>query len=320
MRIAIVKLSALGDIVHAMLVLQYIKQALPDASIDWFVDARFSNILENNPDLRTIYPLRLKGQRLGLWRTLQHLKNLARQNQYDIIIDLQGLIKSAFIARVLGKHCIGFDKNSLREPLAALCYDKKFSIDYSENVILRNLKLTCQALNIALPSLHDMKPFLFSMTKALVKPDILIIVGSSWPSKVYPKEHFITVLNALHVKSFIAWGNEKEKADAEFIAHHTQATVLPALSLDELKAIVQNSALIIGGDSGPTHMAWALKRPSITIFGPTPSQRNTLQTDINKIVDAQKPIDARHLNKNDPCIQSIAPHRIIQLAKELLAC
>lgn len=130
----------------------------------------------------------------------------------------------------------------------------------------------------------------------------------------------MTILNALHVKSFIAWGNEKEKTDAQFICDHTNATMLPKMSLNELKTIVQNSQLVIGADSGPTHMAWALGRPSITIFGPTPSERNTVTTAINLTIDCEKAINARDINKHDFCIQQIDPLKIIALAKELLPC
>lgn len=211
MRIAIVKLSALGDIIHAMIVLQYIKKSIPDACIDWFVEEKFAAILENNPDINTIYLLRLKNNLSHLFTEYKKLKQISRTQSYDIIIDLQGLIKSAIVARILGKNCVGFDKKSIRESLAASLYSQHFFISYSENVILRNLKLICKALNIKEPSIETKQPFLYHVSDIAISPVILIIVGSSWPSKIYPKEHFVTILNALHVKSYIAWGNEQEK-------------------------------------------------------------------------------------------------------------
>lgn len=320
MYIAIVKLSALGDIVHAMIVLQHIKTAFPQAHIDWFVEERFAAILEHNPHLRNIYTVKLKGQKKALWNEYQKLKNIAHNNHYDIIIDLQGLIKSAIVARILGKDCVGFDKHSLRESLAAWFYKTTYAIDYSENVIKRNLLLVSKALSFPIESFDHTEPFLFSNTHSDIYPTLLIVVGSSWQSKVYPKEHFITIIRALNVPTYLSWGNEQEKADAKFIVSHSHAVMLPVLTLNELKAIIRNSALVIGGDSGPTHMAWALKRPSITIFGPTPSWRNALTTSINRTIDCGIPIDAKHLNKNGMCIQTIQPEKIISLAKELLVC
>lgn len=317
MRIAIVKLSALGDIVHAMVVLQYIKKQIPKATIAWFVEERFASILENNPHISTVHKLKLKNNKMGFLKEYRKLKKL---EPYDIVIDLQGLIKSAIVAKILGKNVIGFDRNSLRESLASYFYKKSFAISYETNVILRNITLVCKALELNLPDLQTKKPFLYSSSKLEFKPTLLICVGSSWESKIYPKDQFVKVINALHVKTFIAWGNESENESAEFISAKTDAKVLPKLSLDELKSVISNSNLIIGGDSGPTHMAWALNTPSITIFGPTPSQRNTLTTDINLTVDCKKNINAKALNKNDFCIKNIKPKEIIRLSKGLLEC
>ena len=315
MQIGIVKLSALGDIVHAMVVLQYIKKNLPNATIDWFVEERFAGILENNPHINTVHKLKLKNNKLGFLKEYKKLKQL---KSYDLVIDLQGLIKSAIVSRILSKNVIGFDKNSLRESLASYFYKKSFAINYEMNVILRNITLTCKALELEIPNLQTKEPFLYSNSKLEFKPTLLICVGSSWESKIYPKEQFVEVINALHVDTFIAWGNESEKKSAEFISAKTGAKVLPKLSLDELKSVISNSNLVIGGDSGPTHMAWALNTPSITIFGPTPSQRNTFTTNINLTIDCGKNIDANALDKNDFCIKNIKAEKIVHLAKELL--
>jgi len=317
MKIAIVKLSALGDIVHSMVVLQYIKKQIPNAAIDWFVEEKFAGILENNPHISNIHKLKLKNNKLGF---LNEYKKLKKLTPYDIVIDLQGLIKSAIVSKILGKQVIGFDKNSLREPLASLFYTKSFAIAYEENVIIRNITLTCKALKLKVPDLQIKEPFLYSNSKLEFKPTLLICVGSSWKSKIYPKEQFIEVINALHVDTFIAWGHESEKDNAEFISDRTEAKVLPKLSLDELKNVISNSSLVIGGDSGPTHMAWALNTPSITIFGPTPSQRNSLVTDINLTIDCGKDIDANTLDKSDFCIKHIEAKKIISLAERLLKC
>ncbi len=320
MKLAIVKLSALGDIVHAMVVLQYIKKNMENVIIDWFVEDRFSEILENNPHINNIYKLKLKNNKLNFFKEYIKLKKISRQNNYDLVIDLQGLIKSAIVAKIISKNVVGFDKNSLRESFASCFYTKSFDIPYEKNVILRNMELICKALDFKMPNLKDKKAFLYSNSIINFKPALLIIVGSSWKSKVYPKEHFIDIVNSLSVDTFIVWGNKEEKLDAEFICKNTTAKILPKLTLNELKSIISNSDLVIGGDSGPTHMAWAQNKPSITIFGPTPSQRNTLKTDINLIIDCKKKIDTNNLDKNNFCIQNINPQEIVKMAKGLLKC
>ncbi|MBL0687493.1 MAG: lipopolysaccharide heptosyltransferase I [Sulfurospirillum sp.] len=317
MKIAIVKLSALGDIVHAMIVLQYIKKEIPNATIDWFVDDRFSKILENNPHINTIHALKLKNGNASFYKEYKKLKKIS---PYDIVIDLQGLIKSAVISRTLGKNIIGFDKNSIREPLASFFYTKSFEIPYGENIIIRNITLVCKALNLKVPNLQNKKPFLYSNSPLSFKPTLLVIVGSSWKSKIYPKEHYVSIINALHVETFISWGDKHEKQNAQFICKQTDAKILPKLNLDELKTVILNTSLVIGGDTGPTHMALALNTPSITIFGSTSSLRNTLKTDINLTIDCEKYINSNSLDKNDFCIQNIKPEKIISLSKKLLKC
>jgi heptosyltransferase-1 len=175
-------------------------------------------------------------------------------------------------------------------------------------------------------ALNNKEVFLFFSEKDMHKTasyireeqkTIVHILGSSWDSKIYPKEKFTKVINALEGNHLLVWGSSEEEVCARYVAEHTQAQLLPAMDLNELKALVSKADLVIGGDSGPTHFAWAMNRPSITIFGPTPSKRNVLETRINKVIDCGKEIDPLKLNKKDFCIQNIDPEKIIKLAKGL---
>ena len=116
----------------------------------------------------------------------------------------------------------------------------------------------------------------------------------------------------------MVWGNDSEYAAAQYVCKNSQARIVPRLTLNELKALISCADLVIGADSGPTHFAWAMNRPSITIFGPTPSERNTLTGDINKVIDCGKKINPLKLDKKDLCIQKIESKEIVMLAKELL--
>ena len=145
--IAVIKLSALGDIVHAVVILQFIEKHLPKAKITWFADAKFSEILFLCPQISRVVSLPLKN---GEYKTsLELIASAKQEGEFDYVIDLQGLIKSAAVAKLLGKNSYGFDKFSAREPLAALFYRHKFNCDYGENIILRNLKLTAFALGFS---------------------------------------------------------------------------------------------------------------------------------------------------------------------------
>ena len=330
MRIAIVKLSALGDIVHAMVVLQFIKEAIPHSQIDWIVEECFSDLLMYNPHIETIHKVNLKAIKKDKLKFFSELKNLKEyaKNSYDIVIDMQGLLKSAIVSKILGSNN-GFDKNSIREKIAAAFYKKTFFVPYGQNVILRNIAITALSLDIVIAEeqIKDKKIFLFfskedeKKTKDFLKQDqknIIYILGSSWESKIYPKEKFVEMICQLKGNHLLVWGNEEEERYADYIEMHTEARKLPQMNLNQLKALVSKADLVIGGDSGPTHFAWALNRPSITIFGPTPSRRNVLETEINRVVDCGKTIDPLNLDKKDECIKDIKSSQIVVLAKELL--
>ena len=330
MKIAIVKLSALGDIVHAMVVLQFIKQAIPDSSIDWIVEERFASVLEHNPHIDTIHCVNLKSLKKDKFKFFSEWKKLKKfaQNSYDTVIDMQGLLKSAIVSKILGPN-VGFDKNSIREKIASTFYEKSFFVPYTDNVIMRNIDLITLSLEIEIKKnrLTDKDAFLFftkedeGKTASFIKSDqknIVHILGSSWESKIYPKEKFVEIIKSLDENHLLLWGSSEEKEYAKYVSRHTSATMLPKMDLNELKALISKADLVIGADSGPTHFAWALNRPSITIFGPTPSRRNILETNINKIVDCGKEIDPLKLDKKDYCIRKIDPFKILQMAKVLL--
>ncbi|MFW3427243.1 lipopolysaccharide heptosyltransferase I [Aliarcobacter butzleri] len=329
-RIAIIKLSAMGDIIHAMVALQYIKRQYPNLQIDWFVESAFAPILENNPDINEIIKLDLKSIKKDKKEIINQIKLIKKykNNSYDLVIDAQGLIKSAIVSFFLGKSRVGFSKNSTREKLASFFYTKKVDIAYDKNAIERNVKVLSQALNfeITKDDILNKKAFLFYKNENEViyeylskdKKNVLFVIGASWPSKMYSKEKFAKIINNLDENCLITWGNESEKDIADFIANISKAKVLPKLDLNSLKAIMSKVDLVIGNDTGPTHMAWALNIPSITLFGNTPGYRNTYITNTNKIIESKSIVNPFKLDRNDFSIKEIDENEIINMAKGLL--
>ena len=329
-KVAIIKLSAMGDIIHSMVALEFIKKYYPSIKIDWFVEDAFSQVLEYNPNINKIIKLNLKSikkSKKNIFSQISFIKAFKEEN-YDLIIDAQGLIKSALVARILGKNIVGFCKNSTRERFASFFYTKKVSIAYDKNVIERNCFLISKALNfdISTEDILNKKPFLFFKSENKVvydflskdKKNVLLIVGASWKSKMYSKEKFAKIASNIDENFIIAWGNEEEKSIASFISDNSSAKVLPKIDLNSLKALVSKVDLVIGNDTGPTHMAWALNTPSITIFGNTPDYRNTYLTNINRTVKSKSFVNPFKLNKEDFSINEINEQEIIKIAKELL--
>jgi len=329
-KIAIIKLSAMGDIIHSMVALQFIKKVYPNLKIDWFVEDAFSGILENNPHINKIIKLNLKSikkSKRNIFSQISLIKSFQKEN-YDLIIDAQGLLKSSIVARILGKNIAGFCKNSTREKIASIFYTKKISIAYDKNVIDRNCYLFSKALNIEIlqEDILNKKPFLFFKNEnreiynflSEKKKNILLVIGASWQSKMYSKEKFAKIVRSMDENFLIVWGSEEEKNIALFIEKNSKARSLPKIDLNSLKAIVSKADLVIGNDTGPTHMAWALNIPSITIFGNTPWYRNTYTTTINKTINSSSKVDPLKLDKEDFSIKEIEEEKIIKIAKELL--
>ncbi len=331
MKIAIVKLSALGDIVHAMVALQFIKAHSPEIRIDWIVEERFAEVLKHNPDIDNILTLNLKAlktNKAGIFAQLKKIRSYASHN-YDLVIDAQGLIKSAITAKFVGKRIAGFDADSIREKAASWFYDVKVACAYDANTIDRNALILSNPLGIDITAeqILNKKPFLFFknedpqiydfLSKDLL--NIVLVIGSTWNSRNYPAAKFVKIAEALQQNCLVIWGSDQEKATAEWTATQSDLIkVMPKLDLNSLKALIAKADLLIGNDTGPTHMAWGLNRPSITIFGPTPVSR-VYQTDINKVVKSASIVNPYKLNKQDYSINDIDEQEIIEQAKFLLS-
>ncbi len=329
-RIAVVKLSAMGDIIHAMVALQFIKKQYPNLVIDWFVESAFSDILEHNPHINNIYTVNLKNiknKKSEIFSQIARIKEYSKNN-YDLIIDAQGLIKSALVAKLLGKNIAGFSKNSIRERFASFFYNIKVDIAYDQNAIMRNAKVLAAPLGfeISKNDILNKEPFLFFKEEQPIindyldtkKKNIIFVIGASWISKMYSKDKFVKIINALDQNALIVWGNEFERVTATYIAANSSAKVLPKLDLNTLKALLSKADLVIGNDTGPTHAAWALNVPSITIFGNTPGKRNTYVTPINAIIESDSVVNPFKIDKKDLSINKINEKDIITMAQGLL--
>lgn len=320
----------MGDVIHAMVVLQFIKKQIPSCQIDWIVEDGFKGVLENNPHIDNILAVNLKSikkKKSEIFNQIKLLNEYAK-NQYDIVIDAQGLIKSAIVAKIVGEKkvgskIVGFDKDSTREGIASWFYNETVNIAYDKNVIDRNCTLISKSLDISISKedILNKEPFLYSEK---IDNDsgnnILFVVGASKENKMYPKELFLEIANNLQDEKIeVVWASEEENKIAHYLEQNgSNIYMCEKMNLDKLKLKIQSSKLLIGADTGPTHMAWALNIPSITIFGPTPAYRNTYKTSINKTIKSNTKVDPLKLDYNDYSINKINPQDIANLAKELL--
>ena len=321
-RIAIVRLSALGDIVNTAVVLQIIHNYYPNTLIHWYVEEAFAPILKDHPLIDEVIAIPLKKikkqKSLSLLRTT--IQSLRIREAYDQIIDAQGLLKSAIVASLLPGPVHGFDRNSAREGTASWFYQTTSAIAYDMNVIKRNVMVITQALHIPYSDtlIEEKSPVFLANALPEIEKKIALIIGASWPSKCYPKEHFAALCDILSLPCHLIWGSESEYQDAQWIAQHSSNSIITnKMSLPQLVNFIAHCDLTIGNDTGPTHIAWAMNRPSITLFGPT-NQRMIYPTSINIGIKSPSIVDIYHINRNDFSIAQIEPQHIANKAIELL--
>ena len=254
-----------------------------------------------------------------------------KQGQFDIIIDLQGLLKSALVSRSLGKNIFGFDRFSTKEGLASIFYTHKYSCNYDKNIILRNLELCGFALNFSFDEKEILakEPCFLKNSRILSDESrisnknsripnrkILIAPFASESSKCYA--HFASVIKGAKefAQCFLVAGSEPERKKATKLAS-SGATLLAPLDLAQILEFMDTCDLIIGNDSGITHLAWAQNYATITLFGNRSGARNAFATPKNLIIQAtpKHEIDAFHIDKSDFCINDIDPAQIIAKAK-----
>ncbi len=332
MKIAIVRLSALGDIIVSAVFLAAIKERFTDAQIEWFVDERFGTILEHSPYIDKLHPIALKSM-LTTFNPLKIFKlfKSLRAYEYDIIIDMQGLVKSALITQMLkAPKRVGFDYASAREGLSAFFYSQKVSIAYDEPILKRNFTLLSQALNLPKNEIseglnsrfkvfsYQDSPKIDALNLNQNKPKILFVLETSKINKTYPIERFKELALALeNFQICLLWHADEHKATTLYHAlkHQRDVLLLPKLTLNEVKALLFKMDLIIGGDTGITHLAWALQKPSITLYGNTPMERFKLESPINVSLTGNS---NANYHKKDFSIQNIDPKKIKECVLNLL--
>ncbi len=332
MKIAIVRLSALGDIIVGAVFLALIKERFVNAQIEWFVDERFGAILEHSPYIDKLHPIALKSA-LTTFNPLKIFKlfKSLRAYEYDIVIDMQGLIKSALITQMLkAPKKVGFDYASAREGLSAFFYSQKVSIAYNESVLKRNFTLLSHALNLPQKEIseglnsrskvfsYQDSPKIDALNLNKNKLKILFVLETSKINKTYPIERFKELALALeNFQICLLWHADEDKANALYGALKNQRDVLllPKLTLNEVKALLFKMDLIIGGDTGITHLAWALQKPSITLYGNTPMERFKLESPINVSLTGNS---NANYHKKDFSIQNIEPKKIKECVLNIL--
>jgi heptosyltransferase-1 len=295
MRILIVKLGSIGDIVHTLPSLAAIRHALPDAEVSWVAERRTSEILRDNPLLDRLIEIDTKALRRGLMsgetlRAPRQQLRLLRASAFDLALDFQGLIKSAMIARLSGSRRIyGFAREALREPASRFLLDQTVSIPAGLHVIRKNLHLVESALGIpallgetelefpiALDESHEREA---RAAAGLDGPYAILNPGGGWPTKLWSAEKFGALADELWnhfgLHSLITAGpGEDELAKQALSSSKSGRAKSVSVSLKGFCALAKHAEVYVGGETGPTHLAIAMRTPVVGLLGPTEWWRN----------------------------------------------
>lgn len=339
-RILIVRLSALGDIVHALPVLSALRRAFPSASVDWLVEENYAAVLGLAVGLHQRIIVRARssfedagtvsfGGALGYVGAARFL----RAQHYDAALDLQGLVKSATWARASGaKRVIGFDRAHLREEIAATLYSETVIPDVRGHVMQKNLSILAALKTPPGSPELVLHPIAAAETIAAIQAAggagryIVLNPGAAWPNKCWPPERFGAVAAALRERtglpSLVTWG-PKERALAEAVsqASNGAASPAPATSVADLAVLMRDAALAISGDTGPLHIAAAVGTPIVGLFGPTRPERNGPWDPRDEVLSQSETCVCHHKRqclRGAPCINEIAVDEVIAAAERRL--
>jgi len=285
-RILIVRLGSLGDLIHALLAVARARAAWPAAEIDWLVERAHADLLALVPVLAQV--IVLEDRSLIGWSTVTRVM---RSRGYDLAIDLQGLMKSAALARLSGaRRVAGFDRAALREPGARFLYSESIVVGEGRHVIAKNLALVdaLTGADAGDPAAEDGLQFPLDIPRSpaldalrtQVAGDVAVInAGAAWPNKRWPAARFGAIAQWLRTTygwtPVVLWGpGEQALGRAVVEASGGAAVCAPATTLADVLAIARDAKVFVSGDTGPLHLAGAMGTPLVALFGPTTPDRN----------------------------------------------
>ena len=274
MKLLIVKTSSMGDVVHALPVVKDIHRHHPQAQIDWLVEAPFAAIPQLNPGVRRVLPMawrKWRGQlaKPATWQAMGRLRSELRAGGYDGVLDLQGLLKSALWARQARSPVLGYDRQSIREPAAAWFYQHTVAVPRDLQAVQRCRELAAGHLGYRVEGAPDFGLQVPAATWTPRARYAVIIPNASRREKLWPERHWVAVGKRLQERGWmpvVLWGRPEEQTLAERIAAGCDGDVPPFLKVGEMAAVLAGAQQVVGLDTGFTHLAAALGRPTLGIY------------------------------------------------------
>jgi len=331
MKVLLVKVSALGDVVHALPVLAWLKSADSAMEIDWLVESRFALLLEGHPLLRRIVCLDTKGWRKqGAGQAFRGFLEVIRQlrrARYDLVLDLQGNSKSGLFTLLSGAPVrYGFARDSVREWPNLLSTNRKVVPAESDFHITDRYLAVSKA---AFPSGREIRTAgplpvnagaAAAVTARLAEagltagPLVILHYGTTWVTKLWPLSHWQELVGRLisekGLRPVLTWGSESELAAVRAIqeANDSRCLIWPRGNFKELIALLARADLVVGGDTGPVHIAAAVGTSTVSIFRVTDANRNAPRGEGHMSLSARmecSPCQRKSCDLDQECGQSV---------------
>ena len=282
MKVLVVKTSSMGDVIHTLPALTDATNAIPGISFDWVVESTFKDVPYMHPKVNRVIVVSIRKWRKNPFKYLSEIRasiQEIKKEQYDVVIDAQGLIKSALISCLANGKKYGLSKTSSREPLASLAYQHKIDVPKGQHAINRVRQLFAKSLGydfVVEELSYGLRKEDFLEPTSLKAPYLVFLHGTTWASKHWPNEYWrelITLATSQGFTVYLPWGSEQEKMRADKLTNNIeQAHVLPQSSIKQLAATLMHAHGVVGVDSGLAHLAAACGVPAITLYGATSTE------------------------------------------------
>ncbi len=283
-RVLVVRLGAMGDVIHALSAVSTLARALPGARVDWIVEPRWASLLEGNPYVHSVLEFPLKAWRkrpfsVESWSAARRLISGLRAKRYDLVVDLQGLIKSACLGRLTGSpRRVGFETAALREPFARNFYTEQVGVA-GAHVVDRNLSAVRRLVGDEGAAVEFPLPE-GECSTALPQGDFVLATPvAGWGSKQWPSRHYAQLAGLIHQGLGMPLVLDCAPGDVGYVQEiarsaPAESVVLHPSTIPQLIGATRRARAVMGVDSGPLHLAAALSKPGVAVFGPTDPARN----------------------------------------------
>ena len=326
--VLLIKLTSLGDLIHALPALSDAKRARPEVEFDWVIDENFQEIATWHPAVRGVFTTNHRKWREALAHpstrgSIAELVARLKTNRYDLVIDGQGNFKTALLSLFTNGTRAGFDRRSVREWVAHLAYQRRYAVTKKAHAIERLRRLFGAALEYPVPESppdFQIRRDRFTRPQIALPREYLVFVHSaSWKTKLWPEAHWAELLRKSVKAGFevlLPWGNAAEEARAKRLAAGSGIQVLPKLTLSEMGRVLELARACVCMDTGLSHLVAALGVPSITLYGATDSGligasgSSQVHLKSDRFCSPCQSKRCRYSSGDNPCLEEIAPDRV----------